>query len=244
MTARKSQDIYDGNDPRLLPAYPLAEAAWLAGVPNATLRAWMKPGSVTKSGQIEPTTPVIVRPESDTQYLSFVNVIEAHILSAIRNRYKIPLSRVRSAVAFMRRHLGSVHPLAEKRFKTDGLDLFYEELGLVVNASRGGLLAFPELIEAHLERIEYDDSNLPVRLFPFVGRCEESTLPSQSRVVVVDPRIAFGRPNIANSGIATRVVASRFKAGEDIASIAYDYNRAEEEIIQALQFERIEVDAA
>jgi len=54
---------------------------------------------------------------------------------------------------------------------------------------------------------------------------------------VIDPRVAFGRPVIAGSGIPTAEVAERFNAGESINDLARDYERAPADIEEAIRCE-------
>ena len=112
------------HDPRDLPAYSLTEAAQYLRMAEATLRSWV-------AGRPYPTTagqrffrPVIRLPDDGRPALSFVNMVEAHVLDAIRRQENIPLHKVRTAVAFLERNYHSRHPLAEHQFETDGLDLF------------------------------------------------------------------------------------------------------------------------
>ena len=129
-------------DPRLLPAYPLSDAARYLQMPPSTLRSWVR-------GRTYPTTsgarffqPLILALESEGRpTLSFINLVEAHVLDAIRRTHGIALPKVRKAIQFVERKLGSDHPLAEKRFETDGVDLFVREYGQLINASRDGQLA-------------------------------------------------------------------------------------------------------
>jgi uncharacterized protein (DUF433 family) len=55
--------------------------------------------------------------------------------------------------------------------------------------------------------------------------------------VVIDPEVQFGRPVLVGTGIPTLVIADRYKAGESIAELARDYDRAEEEIQEAIRCE-------
>lgn len=43
------------------------------------------------------------------------------------------------------------------------------------------------------------------------------------RFVVIDPRIAFGRLVITNTGIATSIIKERYWAGDSIDHLAEDY---------------------
>jgi len=56
--------------------------------------------------------------------------------------------------------------------------------------------------------------------------------------ITIDPKVQFGSPCIAGTGIKTEVVASRFKAGELIRDLALDYGRlSKREIEAAIRYE-------
>lgn len=220
-------------DPRELPAYSITEAARYLRMPQVTLRSWVV-------GRSYPTTtgerffkPVIHLTEEGWPVLSFVNMVEAHVLEAIRRQENIPLHKVRAAVGFLERHYHSRHPLAEHQFETDGLDLFIQKAGLLINLSQAGQFAMREIVAAYLRRIERDVQGLPIRLYPFTRKRE----PEEPRAVVIDPFVSFGRPVLAGTGIATAVLAERFKAGESVEELAKDYGRSALDIQEALRCE-------
>lgn len=69
------------------------------------------------------------------------------------------------------------------------------------------------------------------KLYPFTrSRIEEAPA-----MVVIDPGLSAGRPVIAGTGLATEVIAERYKAGESIDELARDYERKEEEIEEAVR---------
>jgi uncharacterized protein (DUF433 family) len=222
-----------GQDPRELPAYSLTEAARYLRMPEATLRSWVvgRPYPTTAGERF--FTPVIRLPEIGLPVLSFVNMVEAHVLDAIRRQENVALRKVRAAVAFLERHYNSQHPLVEHQFETDGLDLFIQEAGLLINLSREGQLAMREVLASYLRRVERDVKGLPIRLYPFTRKRE----PEEPRVVVIDPFVSFGRPVLTGTGIATIVLAERFKAGESVEELAKDYGRTTLDIQEALRCE-------
>ena len=63
---------------------------------------------------------------------------------------------------------------------TDGVSVFVERTGALINATRSGQLAMRKLMEAHLRRIDPDVDGLAIRLFPFV-RHDLHTTRSPSR---------------------------------------------------------------
>ena len=73
---------------------------------------------------------------------------------------------------------------------TDGSDLFIDQYGHLVNISRDGQMEMKQIMDIYLNRIEWDLSGPPNRLFPFSReRYEQSP-----RIVSIDPRIRFGKP--------------------------------------------------
>ncbi len=226
-------------DSRELPAYGISEAAHYLRIPQTTLRAWVLGQHYHTQAGRQFFRPIIILPDRESHHLSFVNLVEAHIVDAIRREHNISLQKVRRALDYVTRHFHSQHPLAEQQFETDGLDLFIQKYGQLISLSQAGQLVIRSLLEAHLRRIERDTTGLPVRLFPFTRKRQ----PDEPRVVVIDPYVSFGRPVLVGTGIATAVIAERYKAGESMDELADDYGRDRLEIEEAIRCE-LEVEAA
>jgi len=97
-----------------------------------------------------------------------------------------------------------------------------------------------QMIEAHLHRIEVDVHGLAMTLFPFVRRKPDPNIVSSMddpRFISIDPRVRFGRPVIAGTGIPTAEIASRFRAGDSSAELADEYGRSQLEIEEAIRCE-------
>ena len=88
---------YVGRDPRDIPAYRFAEAAHYLQMPKATLRAW-----ALGQGNFR---PVLQLPEPATRsgprLLCFMNLVELHVLDALRREHQVPLPQVRKALRFL-----------------------------------------------------------------------------------------------------------------------------------------------
>lgn len=231
--------VYANHDPRELPAYGLTEAAHYLRIPKATLRSWVLGRYYPIQSGRRFFRPVITLPERNRLLLSFMNLVEAHVLDAIRREHEIPLEKVRRALHYLQNQFPSKHPLTDQRFETDGLSLFVEKYGKLINISADGQLAMRKLLEAHLRRIERDDAGFAVRLFPFTRKRELE----EPRAIVIDPYVSFGRPVLFGTGIATAVIAERYKAGESVDQLAQDYERERLEIEEAIRCE-LEVEAA
>jgi uncharacterized protein (DUF433 family) len=223
-------------DVRELPTYGISEAAHYLLVPRATLRSWVV-GMSYRRGFFK---PVIAPAATSPVALSFINLIEAHVLAAIRRKHRIDMADVRRTVTFLKRELGSKHPLADHKFETNGVDLFVEHMGEFISASERGKIAVRDLLRAHLRRIERDDRGFPLRLYPFT-RVDEA---DQPRNIVIDPFVSFGKAVITGTGVSTNIVAERFKAGESANELVNDYGCDREKIEEAIRCELSLAEAA
>jgi uncharacterized protein (DUF433 family) len=225
MSRSAQQRIYRDRDPREIPAYPLVEAAHYAGVPLSTLRTWI--------GERKGIPAVIELPENAERQLSFYNLVEAFVLGGLRRKHKLPLQQLRRDLTTLRRlHRDVHHPLADLDLATFARSVFVSSSADVVNVSRGGQLGIQDVLAGVLQRVEKGPAGAR-RLFPLT-RVDAEKSP---RLVVIDPRIAFGRPVIAGTGIPTAVIHERWKAGDSVDALAEDYDRTSEEIEEALRYE-------
>jgi uncharacterized protein (DUF433 family) len=225
---------FNTTDPRDIPAYSLAEAAHYLDVPASTLRSWFIGQTYQKNGERKQFRAVIKIADPDSRSLSFSNLVEAYVLTAIRRKHHIGLPTIRRGLDLLTRKLGSKRPLLEESFATHGADLFVERLGEVINLSRNGQIEMADLIRAYLERVERDKKGLPIKLYPFM----RSQPPrEQPRTVVIDPRVSFGRPVVSGTGIPTAVLAEQFKAGDQVPALAKDYGASEEAVWDAIRCE-------
>lgn len=221
-------------DPRELPAYRLVEAARYLRLPSRTLRNWLVGWDYPTQGGPRSSVRLIEPASSQPLLLSFVNLTEAHVLAAIRRKHNLSLHAVRKSLDYLTRKHPSSHPLIDQQFETDGVSLFVDFYGNLENISQEGQTEIRECVKAYLERIERDPAGIPIKLYPYTRDGDEP----QPRSVVIDPRVAFGRPVLAGTGISTAVVAERFDAGEALADLASDYGRRQEEIEEAIRVER------
>src|ERR1700678_3446912 len=95
------------------PAYPFVEAAHYLNVPLSTLRAWCLGQGYRADGRTRRFQPLIRLDGNDRRALSFLNLVEAHVLTAIRRQYHVPLPKVRQALSYVSKKMGTVRPLAE-----------------------------------------------------------------------------------------------------------------------------------
>ena len=142
------------------------------------------------------------------------------------------MANVRSALLYAEEQLGISRLLLHDELLTSGGELFLDHLDQLINLSRSGRLALRKLLEDCLDRVERDEQRLPFRLFPVLPR--ES---ANERAISIDPRVSFGRPILAGSGVSTRALVDRIDAGEDLAELARDYDLTETQIQDTVLYE-------
>jgi uncharacterized protein (DUF433 family) len=139
------------------------------------------------------------------------------VLATIRKEHEVSLQKVRRALAYVAKELGKPRPLIDQDFQTDGVTLFVERYGKLIDASRQGQTAMRDILAAGLTRIERDEAGLAAKLFPW------RTDPHEPWLVAVDPRIAFGQPVLAKTRVPIETILDRFRAGDRLEHLAAEY---------------------
>lgn len=211
-------------DRREIPAYGIIEVADYLRVPRKTVEYWVAGGK----------SPLVHAPSTSPPRFTFMNLLECHILSAMRWK-GVKVEKVRRALEYVGRQWPSKHPLLDQLFQTDRIDLFVAKLpDEIINVSKQGQLGFKGILETFLERIELDTSRIAAKFFPFV----EEKKSGEPKIIEINPSVAFGRPVIAGTGITADVIAGRFAARESVAALAEEYERPPGEIEEAIRWAR------
>ncbi len=216
------------DDIRELPAYSISEVAHYLTLPAATVRYWSVGRGEYKS--------LIEVPRRSPTLLSFHNLVELHILATLRRKHTVTMPKVREAIQYLVETIEGTdrrYPLLSHNLETNGLDLLIEQYGLLINLNRSGQLSMRQIMCAALKRITRDIHGIPINVYPFTGNSIENA-PS---IIVIDPAISAGRPVIKGTGIATQIIAERYKAGDSFSKLARDYDRKESEIQEAIRCE-------
>jgi uncharacterized protein (DUF433 family) len=226
--------IYGGEDPRDVPAYGLTEAARYVKLAPATLRSWVRGRSYETSSGMGFFEPLIRLPEGRASNLSFWNLVEAHVLRALRTDHGVSIKAVREALDYSERELRIERLLLDRTLSTSAGEIFLDRYGELINLSRSGQVAMRAVLADHLRRVERDEGGLPIKLFPFL-RVE---LGGAESTILIDPTVSFGRPIICGSGISTAAIAARVDAGENVEEVAQDYGLSSKQVEEALIYER------
>ena len=230
-------------DPREIPTYGITEASQYLRIPRTTIRDWVMGRSLQREVGPQRSKPIIPSAGSMPRLLSFINLVEVHVLDAIRRQHNISLEKVRKAIHYLQKQFPSKHPLADHHFETNGINLFIEKYGQLIDITQEGQLAIKEIMKAHLKRIERDAQGIPQKLYPFTHKRDFQLAGNEPKAVVIDPWVSFGRPIIVGTGIPTAIIAERYKAGESIEDLADDYGLQPLKIQEAIRSE-LTVEAA
>jgi uncharacterized protein (DUF433 family) len=214
MTRASTKDVL------MQPAYTYAEAARFLAVPNSTVHSWV-------TGR--PHFKRVVTPATRGG-LSFTNLVELHVLSALRSK-GVRMPHIRKALAILGRELDSKHPLADGGFFTAGPALFVRHLGKLAQISTDVQLVIQQALEQYISRVDRNPDGVPIRLYPTILHKPDA------RVVVIDPAVAFGRPVLVGVGIPTTEIAQRFDAGDDLDFLAKDLGVTVAALSDVVRFE-------
>jgi uncharacterized protein (DUF433 family) len=211
----------------LVPNYSSVEAALYLRLKVQDVRRWVGEGIV----------------QSPDGGISFLNLLELHILKGLRKQFGVPLQRIRHALEEYReencRAEYSDHPFLDPRLETDGIHLFLHEGDEYLNLNRLRQRGFPQILSTYLRRIDRLASG-EFHFFPFIVG-EDAHEP---RTIQISPTIAFGRPVLARTGIATDVIAGRFRARDSISDLAEEYEISPGLIEDAIRWELAQLNVA
>ena len=211
-------------DVRDFPRYSISEAAFYVRIPRTTLHAWVHGQDYTTRAGIHRTfLPLISLADKKNKFLSFYNLVEAHILRSTTER-GIPFKNVRKALDYVHETIPGKHPLLTHNFETSGKELFVTHLGATINATARGQRVMREILEKYLTLIPRDGRGLPIKVFPI-----------NSKRLAIDPLFASGKPIVRDRGITASVLWGRNKSGESIPEIARDYGLTEIEVKEAIE---------
>ena len=218
--------LQSNDDPRNRAAYTVAEAARYVRIPPQTLRAWVVGQSYTEYSGRPPFRALITPPEERPLCLSFHNLVEAYTLRALRTTHNVSIAKAREALDFAEVTYRIDRLLLRPELRTSAGELFLKKYGELVNLNRSGQIAMKHMLKEHLNRIELDSVHIPTRFYLSV-----------SRTIVIDHKIAFGRPIVSRRAISTAAIVDRLNAHESVQAIARDYGLTPDEVGEATVYE-------
>jgi uncharacterized protein (DUF433 family) len=231
--------IYAGRDPRGIAAYGIIEVARYLDLAPATLRSWVVGREYPKGGKTAFFKPIIEIADPKNRRMSFNDLAQAHVLRALRTEHAVAMHDVRNAIKTAEKTLGIKPLLLSKELCTYAGEMLVDRFGQLVSLNKAGQLLMRKLLLRYLKRIEWDSVGHPNSLFPILDG-----FPDEPKLILINPRVGFGRPIISERGVATAAIIARINAGESEEDIIADYDLKQNEFDAALQYERHQLQAA
>lgn len=232
--------VYSSNGDKLYksldaPAYSIAEASRLSGIPRWTVGRYLRGYKYTYPTKEETRKghqpPVVSQSDAGTTYASFLDLMDLLIVKELLER-GFPLQRLRPILQEAREYLGTAH-LVRSVFYTSPhkITLKLPEEGQMVALFSGGQGAIPEIIKRLDKKLDFES----ITEFGFAERWYPN---GPDGGIVIDPEISFGRPTVIGYGTATNNIYDLFLGeSKQIEPVSEWFNIPAPKIQTAVQFE-------
>ncbi|MEO6746214.1 MAG: DUF433 domain-containing protein [Caldimonas sp.] len=224
--------------------YALSDATRLVQADLRTVRRWLHGYRWYRKGVVHWSPPLWQTEYSKDDFapdvIGFLDLLELRIVVSLVSK-GINVSVVRAAADSARQEFGVSHALTATKFLTDGKRIFYDTLQRedvrAEMAQEGQLLdmakqqfVFDAVVRSSLyDAVEYDNNDMARRWFP---------MGPSKKIVLLDPRLQFGAPIIAEAAIPTDTLYAAYLAeGNDRGAVARIYDIPRVSVDAAVRFE-------
>lgn len=186
-------------------------------ISTSKLRYWIQSGASHISDPQFPTSRRLV---------AFQDVISMRMIAILRAK-GIPLSKIRDMETWMRRQYQTDWPFAFRPMWTYQSDVIIEFERQLVAATSAGQIVM-EFIREWLEEIKldmtFDEDDIASTWVPCDG-------------IRLDPDVQFGQPCVNGTGVPTRAIWSKIKAGDIPDLVAQLYDLSVKQVNDAIEWE-------
>ena len=213
--------IYGEVSAREYPLYSRRDVSRALRMPYSTLYWWLKRNHRRSLISISPYD----------RALNFLQLSEAFAIAYMRRTLGISLPKIRLASEYLKKNLGIPYPLINPEIRV-GTDVYFEHAReILLSASGHGQVESEELIGEYISRIDFEGGGLPDVVYPWIPGRER-----KRKSIQINPRIRFGQPTIAGTGISVAAVQDRYEAGETPGDIASSYEVSYAKVGDALAY--------
>lgn len=161
--------------------------------------------------------------------ISFEDLISMRVIAILRS-LGVSWRKIHRAEDWLRDETGYQRPFAIERVWTETKDIFTEFHEGFIAASRGGQLAFTEMIGQYLQSVH------DMIFIPHNGiNVAASWIPHED--VIMNPKIQFGEPCIEGTRMRTRILWQMSNGGDSIQYLMRAFSISENQIKHALEWE-------
>lgn len=230
------EDIFSAWD---IPMYSAPTVSRLIGLNVTRVRRWLMgyeyayPAGSDFGFQKRHKGPVISRTEkADSNCASFYDLIDLLFVKKFLE-HGVSLQRVRKALKEAEELIGG-HHFAQRIFFTDGRNIYLKvknDADALLELLSGGQWVIAGIIKQLAHQIDFDHpTGVAQRWYPL----------GPKGLIVLDPRISFGKPTLRGRGIATANVYDLFLGeNESIDRVGSWMNLESKEVEAAVKFERL-----
>lgn len=214
------------DDPLFAGFYSVNDAARLiGGIGNRKINGWLNGWR---------KDPILDRDFENTPILSFLDLIEVRFVDYFR-KHGVTMPTLERVAQRLRKEWETEHPfaLSNARYITDRKRIFAQV------ADESGDHRTYDAASGQHEMWEAMETtiNKGVVFDPRSALAESWTPRADYPSVIVDPRIAYGRPTIANTSIPTAALFRLWRAEDSFTKVADAYRLNEIEVRNAVHFE-------
>lgn len=207
--------------------YGYHEAARLTGLKRERVREWFRIRDDQKKHR-----PIFLSDYESVEgdrAISFFDLIDVFVAGQLRE-HGVSLQTLRCVYSRLQVELKAKHPFCRSELLSDGKIIFMrgmdgkgqEELREVLTRQK----VFPSIILPFLKKIDYGQ----------VSKLAERW--HIARMVVIDPRICFGKPIVEEYSIPTASLADAYQANDrDAERVADWFNVNTDHVLAAVEFE-------
>lgn len=203
--------------------YTTRDAADITGISIDKIRRWFKELSDSSYEGIEGDSNL----GADRLKISFHGLIELVVIGTLREN-KFSLQKILKARTDLKNRTKTSYPFATKHIKkidaAGSSIVFVAPKGTITLDGTGQYNL--EIIREFFRHIEFNTAGLAERLFPSKGKGK----------IVVDPKVAEGKPSINGKSVWAEVVAKMYTGKESLPLLQEQYDLDKEEILAAVEY--------
>ena len=221
-----------------IPMYDATIVGRLVGLSRGRVSRWLRGYNYTysvgssnelKSGHKDPVVKRVRDEESI--FASFLDLIDLLFVKKFLD-YGVSLQRIRKALNEAETLIGG-HHFAQRNFFTDGKNIYLQvkdNADALLELLSGGQWVIAPIIKQLAHQIEFDQPTGYAKKWYPLG---------PNGLIVLDPRITFGKPSIVDRGTATTNIYDLY-IGEDenVDNVCSWMNLNTQEVDAAVKFER------
>jgi uncharacterized protein (DUF433 family) len=217
--------------------YTPAEASRLLRIPSSTLRRWVEGYSFPLARATKTFMPALVAPAlprlGRTFTLTFLDLVQLRVVKALRDE-DVALQQIRVAGEQAMSLFRVSHPFASVHFKTDGRRVYAEVPGadneLLIELRHPDRVASRPVLKESLREISHARS--------YGALADRWYAAGPEGGVVIDPRIAFGKPVVDRANVPTEVIRDQARAARNLEAVASWYGLTTKQVRNALDYEQ------